>query len=132
MYWRTSMMSLPASQDTPQATISMPMVSECPGNEAGWSLVRGFSVSLESQKFSVIFLPDGRPAPAVLTAEETISLLRLDGEHPERCLKYWRDRGLLRGVRLGKTLRYRLSDIEAFLAQKVRESSNSGLESRHS
>ncbi len=85
-----------------------------------------------AQYASIPFLPDGRPCPAVLTADELISLLRLDGEHPGRCLKYWRDMGLLRGVRLGKTLRYRLCDVEAFLARKVAEKDGVGLDSRHS
>ncbi|MCJ7777766.1 MAG: hypothetical protein MUP16_05580, partial [Sedimentisphaerales bacterium] len=56
------------------------------------------------QTFSVSFMPDGRPAPAVMTSVEVIEFLRLDGKG-DRTLKYWRDIGLLRGVRLGKTLR---------------------------
>jgi hypothetical protein len=81
---------------------------------------------------SIPFLPSGKPAPAVLTAAEVAEFLRLDGK-AERTLKYWRDMGLLRGVRLGKTLRYRLCDVEAFLAAKVgAESSSIGLHSKHS
>ena len=68
---------------------------------------------------AVAFLPDGRPCPAVMTADEVGQFLRLDGEHPGRCLKYWRDTGLLRGVRLGKTLRYRLVDVLDFLDCKT-------------
>jgi len=83
------------------------------------------------QTFSVAFMPDGRPAPAVMTADETAAFLRLDGKG-ERTLKYWRDIGLLHGVRLGKTLRYRLCDVESFLAKKVAESDSIGCHSRHS
>ncbi len=85
-----------------------------------------------AQYGSIPFLPDGRPCPAVMTAAELAEFLRLDGEHPERCLKYWRDMGLLRGVRLGKTLRYRLCDVEDFLARKVAEKDGVGLSSRRS
>jgi len=85
-----------------------------------------------TQYASIPFLPDGRPCPAVLTADELISLLRLDGEHPGRCLKFWRDMGLLRGVRLGKTLRYRLADVLDFLDRKAAEKDNVGLSSRRS
>ena len=76
----------------------------------------------EKQPFSSIaFLPSGRPAPVVLTASEAIELLRLDGKNPERTLKFWRDEGDLRGIRLGRKVRYRLVDIERFLARKVGE-----------
>lgn len=81
---------------------------------------------------SISFLPDGRPAPAVLTAAEVAEFLRLDGTG-QRALKFWRDTGLLRGVRLGKTLRYRLCDVEAFLDRKTQaESSSIGLTGRRS
>jgi len=73
------------------------------------------------QFVSVAFLPDGRPAPLVLTAAETIQLLRLGGNNPERTLKYWRDEGQLQGVRLGRKVRYRLVDVQEFLARKVGE-----------
>lgn len=75
----------------------------------------------DKQYARIAFLPSGHPAPAVLTASEAIELLRLDGEHPERTLKYWRDEGDLQGVRLGRKVRYRLVDIEHFLARKAGE-----------
>jgi len=83
---------------------------------------------------AIAFLPDGRPAPAVLTAAEVAAFLRLDGNgKAERTLKYWRDEGLLKGVRLGRKVRYRLSDVEAFLDHKAGvESDNVGLSSRRS
>jgi len=88
---------------------------------------------LDTARYTIAFLPDGRPCPAVMTADELAALLRLDGEHPGRCLKYWRDMGLLRGVRLGKTLRYRLCDVEAFLDRKAgAENENVGLTGRRS
>lgn len=87
---------------------------------------------IDEQTFSVVFLPDGRPAPAVLTAAEVVSLLRLDGKHPERTLKYYRDEGLLCGVRIGRKVRYPLSEIMRFLAQKVALSKSSGFVSQRS
>lgn len=66
----------------------------------------------------IAFLPDGRPAPVVLTATETIELLRLEGKSPERTLKFYRDEGQLAGVRIGRKVRYRLEEVERFLRQK--------------
>jgi excisionase family DNA binding protein len=68
---------------------------------------------------SIIFLPSGKPAPAVLTAEEAAEFLRLDGKNPDRTLKYWRDEGELAGFRLGRRIRYRLEDVLSFLAKKA-------------
>ena len=73
----------------------------------------------EYMKQFVLFLPDGRPAPAVLTAEEAVELLRLDNGDPLRTLKFYRDEGLLTGVRIGRKMRYRLCDVENFLARKA-------------
>lgn len=83
---------------------------------------------------SIPFLPEGRPAPAVMTAEEAAAFLRLDDNgKAERCLKYWRDTGQLRGVRLGRRVRYRLEDIQTFLAAKAgAENGSIGLHSKHS
>lgn len=64
-------------------------------------------------------MPDGRPAPAVLTADETASLLRLDGKNPLRTLKYFRDEKLLCGIRIGRRVRYTLTEVMRFLAQKT-------------
>lgn len=73
----------------------------------------------DKQFIRAAFLPDGRPAPAVLTAAETIELLRLEGNNPERTLKFYRDEGKLKGIPLGRKMRYRLVDVERFLEQKA-------------
>ena len=70
----------------------------------------------------IAYLPDGRPAPVVLTAEETAELLRLDNGDPLRTLKFFRDEGLLKGFRLGRKVRYRLIDVLTFLEQKSERS----------
>ena len=77
-------------------------------------------IDTEQQSFSVAFLPDGRPAPAVLTADETVSLLRLDNANPLRTLKFYRDEGLLVGVRIGRKVRYPLDEVMRFIAEKAR------------
>ncbi len=89
-------------------------------------------MNIDEQILSVVFLPDGRPAPAVLTAAETIELLRLDGNSPERTLKYYRDEGLLIGVRIGRRVRYPLNEVMRFLAQKVVLSKSNGFAGQHS
>ena len=78
------------------------------------------------------YLPSGKPAPAVLTAEEAVELLRLDNGDPMRTLKYFRDEGQLCGFRLGRKVRYRLEDVQRFLAQKVEKSGHSGLAGQRS
>lgn len=73
----------------------------------------------ETQTNLTHFMPSGKPAPAVLTAEEAVEFLRLDGKNPLRTLKYWRDEGELVGFRLGKRVRYRLEDVLSFVAKKA-------------
>lgn len=65
------------------------------------------------------FFADGRPVPDLLTEEETISYLRLDCEdgpkNPSLTLKHYRDKGLLRPTRVGKTNKYLRSELLRFL-----------------
>ena len=66
-----------------------------------------------------VYMPNGNPAPLVLTEQELIILLRLDGEsdgpkNPKYTLEYYRKQGL-RAIRIGKRLRYYLSDVIDFL-----------------
>ena len=68
---------------------------------------------------SIAFLPSGKPAPLVLTDVEAIELLRLDGNNPLRTLKFYRDEGTLRGLRIGRKMRYRLCDVQLFLSRKA-------------
>lgn len=72
-------------------------------------------------ELKIPYLPSGKPAPAVLTASETIELLRLESDSGERTLKYYRDEGLLVGIRIGRNVRYPLDEIMRFLAQKVEQ-----------
>lgn len=73
------------------------------------------------KQVGLIYFADGKPVPLVLTEEELISLLRLDldgPKHPSQTLQYYRDKGLLKGVQVGKRLRYFLPDIIEFLEEQ--------------
>jgi len=69
----------------------------------------------------IIYMPNGRPAPVVLTPTEVVKLLRLEGKDPLRTLKYYRDEGQLKGIILGKKVRYRLIDVQHFLELKAKK-----------
>jgi hypothetical protein len=83
------------------------------------------------QRLSVFFMPDGKPAPAVMTPEEVSEFLRLD-RSGLRCLKYWRDTNQIAGIRLGKRLRFTLSEVMRFLEQKEEKSRHNGYEGQRS
>jgi hypothetical protein len=56
------------------------------------------------------------PCPELLTEEEAIRYLRLEEDrNPARSLRYYRERGLLRGTLVGRHLLYRRIEIERFL-----------------
>jgi len=61
------------------------------------------------------YMPDGRPAPHVLTADEAAEFLRLDGGNPAETLRYYRETAGLRAVQLGRRVRFRLTDLLRFL-----------------
>ena len=75
--------------------------------------------------FSVLPGPDGgRPCPDLLTEAEAVRFLRLDCDgptKPEQTLAYYREKGLLKGVRVGRQMRYRRVDLLAFLARLAGE-----------
>lgn len=73
-------------------------------------------------------LPDGNggftPCPELLTEDEAIRFLRLDGvgvEDPSGTLRYYRRKALLRGTQVGKCIRYRRVELESFLARITEE-----------
>ncbi len=73
-----------------------------------------------------VYMPNGTPAPEVMTAQETCRFLRLDEanlKNPATTLQYYRDKGILRGTKIGKTIRYTKEDLLDFLrnpAQKTK------------
>ena len=65
-----------------------------------------------------VYMPDGTPAPEVMTQQEACRFLRLDEadlKNPASTLQYYRDKGYLTGVRIGKTIRYTKEDLLNFL-----------------
>ena len=67
-------------------------------------------------------LPDGDggfgPCPYVLTEEEAVRYLRLDiagPKNPANTLRYYRERGKLRGTRIGNRIRYTRKALNEFL-----------------
>lgn len=72
-------------------------------------------------------LPDGAPCPSVMTEEEAIKYLRLDidgPKNPSNTLKYYRDRGLLRAVRIGRNLRYPRTELDAMVQNLLSRKEN--------
>ena len=64
-------------------------------------------------------VPDGHgsfmPCPELLTEDEAIRYLRLDvngPRNPSSTLKYYRDQGVLRGIRVGRNLRYPRKELD--------------------
>ena len=67
-----------------------------------------------------VFMPDGRPAPPVLTQNEVIQLLRLDTlkvRFPEQTLRRYRDQGL-KAIQLSKGVFFRLESVLRWLEQQ--------------
>lgn len=62
-------------------------------------------------------MPDGRPAPSIMTSREVIAFLRIDEiniKDPIATLDYYRQRGL-KARRISRAVRYRLEDVLAFV-----------------
>ncbi len=64
------------------------------------------------------FMPDGTPAPYVLTAGEAVTFLRLDTngtKNPKAALDYYQKKGLLRPITIGKCRKYPLPELLRFI-----------------
>jgi len=69
-------------------------------------------------------MPNGVPAPEVMTQQEAIHFLRLDEanlKNPATTLQYYRDKGELKGIRIGKTIRYTKQDLLDFLQNQSKK-----------
>lgn len=67
---------------------------------------------------------EGRIVPTpLLTEAELIRWLRLDEpggpKNPSGTIRFYRQRGLLKGVRIGRHLRYPVAEAEAFVQRLV-------------
>jgi hypothetical protein len=67
-------------------------------------------------------LPNGdgnfAPCPELLTEDEAIRYLRLDVNgpmNPGGTLKYYRDQGVLRAIRIGRNLRYPRKELDRMI-----------------
>lgn len=68
-----------------------------------------------------VFMPDGSPAPFVLTQDEAIRFLRLENvKHPEHTLRYYSEKGLLQGTYIGKCRFYILTELVKFTERVTR------------
>ena len=73
------------------------------------------------KSISNLYFPDGKRVPLILTSEELIHFLRLDEngpKSPQATLEYYREKKLLRGIKLGQHMRYYLPDVIDFLNQQ--------------
>jgi hypothetical protein len=64
-----------------------------------------------------------QPCPELLTEEEAIRYLRLDIDGPKKpalTLRHYRERGLLRGTRVRKRVRYRRVELDRFMEKLTR------------
>ena len=63
-----------------------------------------------------VYMPDGSIMPELLTEREAILFLRLDNEkNPSRTLKYYRDKGQLRGLKIGTNFLYPKQELLDFI-----------------
>ena len=70
--------------------------------------------------FPVLPSPNGQiqPCPELLTPDEVVRFLRLDVDGPAdpmQTLRYYRERGLLRGVKVGRRMRYTRKELLRFI-----------------
>lgn len=66
-----------------------------------------------------IYMPDGRPAPLVMTPEEAGKLLRIEGVNVQTTLDRYRKEGRLRGTQVSGRVLYTVPEILAFLKKQT-------------
>ncbi len=75
------------------------------------------------------YYPDGTPVPDLLTEQEAIRFLRLDGDdgpkNPRLTLQHYRDEDILRATRVGKKLRYTRTELLRFLEKMTEKTKKS-------
>ncbi len=65
-----------------------------------------------------IYMPDGRPVPAVMLESELVELLRLNElgiSNPPNTLRYYREKHMLKGTKIGHRLCYTPAAVKDFL-----------------
>ena len=84
----------------------------------------GLSGAMEGGRTMTVYMPDGRPAPVLLTESEAIQFLRLDTidlKHPDHTLRRYRDAGLLRCVQISRRIFYPVDELMAFIDRQKAE-----------
>ena len=70
---------------------------------------------------ATIFMPDGSPAPYLLTPDEAARFLRIDGsEHPENTLRYYQEKGLLNATYISKCRFFSVNELVKFIERVTR------------
>ena len=70
---------------------------------------------------ATVYMPDGSPAPFVLTQNEAIRFLRIENvKHPEHTLRYYSEKGLLHGTYIGKCRFYTVTELVDFVGRVTR------------
>ena len=67
---------------------------------------------------AIPMMPDGTPAPALLTEAEAIRFLRIDAtgvRFPRDAFQRYRQRGQIKGKMVGRCVRYPLSEVVKFV-----------------
>ena len=80
--------------------------------------MRCFSMSDPNDNTNIgpVYMPNGSIMPELLTEQEAVIFLRLDTENnPKRTLKYYRDKGQLRAVKIGTNLLYPKKELLSFI-----------------
>lgn len=65
-----------------------------------------------------IYMPNGKPAPYAMTAQQVMELWQVESANPEKTLDYYRGKGLLRGVQLSRSVRFLLPDVVQFMQEQ--------------
>ena len=71
-----------------------------------------------------VYMPDGRIAPLLLTAEETCAFLRLEipeGSDGRVTLEHYRRQCGLRATMFGRRVMFRLADVIEFIGRHAEE-----------
>jgi len=66
-----------------------------------------------------VYMPDGKPAPYMMTFDDLIEFLRINVEYPRNTIKRLKDDGLT-GVRISKKILYPLPVVLDFVHHKHR------------
>ena len=83
--------------------------------------------SKETISISTVYMPDGIPAPYIMTADEAIRFLRIDTngtKHPDATLQYYINEGLLVPITIGKCRKYPLPELLSFIDRLSKQKDN--------